>query len=91
MSLGQDFKVDLEARVSLGQDFKVDLEARVSLGRDFKVDLKARVSLGWTLRFHRDCQIGRRRPRNSCHAGCRKPPMRLSSSIGGSREPRTRL
>ena len=33
MSPGQDFEVDLEARVSPAQDFRVDLEVRVSLGR----------------------------------------------------------
>ncbi len=43
--------------MSPGQDFQVNLEARVSPGQDFQVNLEARVSLGSTSRFHRDWRI----------------------------------
>jgi len=42
VSPGQDFEVDLEARVSPGQDSKVDLEARVSLARSSKSTSRSR-------------------------------------------------
>jgi hypothetical protein len=47
VSPGQDFKVDLEARVSPREDFRVDLEARVSPAEHSKVDQRlARASDG---------------------------------------------
>ena len=46
LSLGAEFRVNVEARLSLSAEFGVNVEARLSLSAEFRVNVEARGRFG---------------------------------------------